>query len=437
MSERTTTKLWARRPGAGGSSSALWRSPNARRLLVISLIDSAGNGAFTSASVVLFSTVLGLSSVQIGQGIALGGALGLACSIAWGALADRLGARTVLIALQLWRAAGFVAYAFVGGFPAYLAVVVFVSIAERASPPVLLSFVTSAVGEEDRVRTAGALRSIRNAGFTLGALLASVALLFDGRAPLLAIVLGNAASFLIAVLLLRRIRLRDGGRPIRRPKGAAVERVLRRPAFLGATAMSGVLSIHRSLLAVGLPLWIVTRDLAPRSLISILIAVNTAMVVVLQVRLTRPTEKPDGAQRVLRWTGWLLLLFCALLALTEVDLPGGELSTVAVLVLAAVTLTFAEMWQASGAWALSLALSPESARGRYLAVFNLGPSLLDIVGALLLTAWVLAAGGIGWLVLGVVLAAAGQLAGPVARWAERERAATEVEKAAAGGPPAG
>jgi hypothetical protein len=405
--------------------NSLWRVPNARRLMVVSIIDSAGNGAFTAASVVLFTTVLRLTPTQIGQGLAIGALIGLSCSVLWGALADRIGVRKVLISLQLWRAAGFVAYAFVQNFAGFVAVVVFLSLAERASQPILLSVVTSAVDDADRVKTAGALRSIRNAGFTLGALIAAVVLLLPGRVSMLVVVLGNASTFAIAAYLLRRVRLRPETIPVRKPKGAGRDLIRRRPAFLVVTALAGLLSIHRQILAVGVPLWIVTHQLAPQSLIAVLIGTNAVLVVVLQVRMTRGTEDANGASRALRRSGWLLLAGAALLAATHENMTGAPWSAGALLVLATLALTFGEMWHASGSWGLSLLLSPAASRARFLAVFNLGFSAVDVSGAFILAVLVLPAGPVGWLTLGGVLALVGQATPLAARWAERERIAHE------------
>ncbi len=398
-----------------------WTSPNARRLLIVSIIDATGNGAFTSASVVLFSVVLDLSAAQIGRGLALGAFVGLFSSVLWGTLADRIGVRTVLLSIQLWRAAAFVGYAFIHDFTGYVAIAVFLGLAERASPPILLSFVTSAVGEQNRVKTAGALRSIRNAGFTLGALLASLALLSPGRTSLMCVVLGNAASFIVAAALLRGIVLRGPQKPVRKAKGEAPDRVRTRPAFLAATVLTGVLSMHRFILSIGLPLWIVSRHLVPKPMVSVLVAVNTVLVVVLQVRMTRATDDAHGSARALRNAGWMLFCCALLMVAADGHLPIAPWTAGAVLVVATLALTFAEMWQAAGAWGLSLVLSPEASRTRFLSVFNLGTSLLDVAGPFIVTALVLPAGRTGWVVLGAALLVAGLLSPTVGRWAERER----------------
>jgi MFS family permease len=406
----------------------LWASPNARKLLVVSLIDSAGNGVYVSAGVVLFSIVLHLSSTQVAQGFSVGAMVGLTLSVWWGSLADRLGVRNVLTSLQVWRAVGCAAFIFANNFGTYVAIVVFLGIAERASPPILLAFVTSALGQSNRVKIAGTLRSVRNAGYTVGALGASLALISPGRTSMAVVVLSNSASFVFAAITLRRMPLTEEAKPLgrRARRRNASLKIGRRPAFLVTTALTGLLSIHRQILSIGLPLWIATRKLAPTSVVGVLVAVNTVLVVVLQVRMTKKSEEALGAARVLRLAALALLAFAGLLAVSLVQMPYRPWSTIGVLVVATILLTLAEMWQAAGAWGLSLALSPAAARSRFLSVFNLGSSALDVTGALMLTAWVLPASWTGWLVLGGVLALTGLLAPPVARWAERERERTEA-----------
>lgn len=408
-----------RLPGLGRD---LWRTGNARRLLVMAIVDSVGTGLYTTASVVLFSVVVHLTPPQIGRGIAIGAFLGLGTSIVWGRLADRIGVRPILMSIMVWRGLAFAGYAFVHDFAQYLLVATFLGLADRASPPIMLSFATSAVGERDRVSLASALRSIRNAGFTVGALLASLALLDPGRLALIAVMLGNAASFFVAATLASRIKPTEPPRPVRKRKDKAADRVRTRPAFLAAAAIAGLLSVHRFVLSVGIPLWIVTRSLAPKSTVSLVLAVNTVLVVLLQVRVSRSADDVPGAGRALMASGGMLLVCTVGLVVAARDLPGGVWTRVGFIMAAAVCLTFAEMWQAAGMWGMSLRLSPEASRSYFLSVFNLGTSVLDVSGALIITALVLPAGSVGWIGLGVSCALVGAASPAVARWAQREHA---------------
>jgi MFS family permease len=402
-------------------TGTLLTNPIGRRLAAVSLVDSAGSGAYVTAGVVLFHEVLGLSSAQIGKGFAAASIVGMVISIWWGGLADRVGVRTVWVTLQLWRAAGCVALIFVRDYPHYVAALIFLGIAERASQPIMLLFLTRAVGEQERVRMAGAVRAVRNAGYAAGAALSALALIAPSHRSLAVVVLCNAVSFVFAAFMLWSVPLREPAVRLRGGGRTDGESVRHHPAFLAATVLSGVLSIHRQILAVGLPLWLVTRKIAPSSTVSILAVVNTVMVVLLQVRFVRNTETAQGAALVLRRAGWALAALSALVAASVVSLPGRPYSMIVLLLTAVMALTVAEMWQAAGAWGLSFALSPPKARGRFLSVFNLGPSAQDVVGALLLTSLVLPHGAVGWLLLGVLLLICGLAAPRVARWGATER----------------
>jgi dipeptide/tripeptide permease len=191
-------------------------------------------------------------------------------------------------------------------------------------------------------------------------------------------------------------------------------------------ALSGLISVHRSLLAVGLPLWIVTRTSAPHSLVTLLIGMNTVLVMLLQVRFASTANGLSEAAHAVRRAGVALLLFSALISFSA-QVQGWL--TVGVLVAATVALTTGELWHSAGAWGLSLALAPQQARGRFLTVFNLGATVLDITGAVIVTFLVLPAGDAGWLALGGLLTIAGFLAVPATRWAAHEVALAPVEPA--------
>jgi hypothetical protein len=141
--------------------------------------------------------------------------------------------------------------------------------------------------------------------------------------------------------------------------------------FMLFTVADGVLSLHDSVLVVLLPLWVATQTAAPISIVSVLLAVNTVLTVLLQVYVTRFAESPARALR---------------------------------LVSAAV-------------WNLSYELAPEPARARYLGAFSLGATSQRVIGPVLMTAVVLPLGRTGWLLLAVLFA----LAAPVVRMAGRPR----------------
>jgi MFS family permease len=401
----------ARRPGLGAGGSR-------RKLVAVALVDSFGSGMYVSASVVLFTTVLGLSAARIGEALALGSMAGLGLMVPWGMAADRFGAKRILIALMLWRGAACAALAVVHGFAQFLIVIVATGAAEKACPALTLAVVAGGLSQEDQTRAAAGIRSARNAGFGLGALAATGALLTSPSVAYTVVVATNTVSFATAVLLLRRVAQPTRTAP-RTPKAQnSRTAVRRRPAFLLCTVLSGIVSIHRTLLFVALPLWIHREPRLPLSAVTAAVAANTVLVVFLQVRVAKRTPGVGRAGRMLRRAA-LVLGACGL----ALAVPTGRLTlpTVAVLLAAVVLLvTLAEMLQAAASWALSLGLAPTAARSRFLTVFNLGPSLMDAVGVVLITDVVLPHGAVAWAGLAVVVAAAGLATPAAVRRAELE-----------------
>lgn len=411
------------------AATALWPSGSAaRRLSVIALIDSVGTGIYLGGSVVLFTSIVGLSPAEVGQGLALAGAVGLAASLAWGAVADRVGPRATLVALNLLRALGFAGYLAVDGFSGFLVVTVYLGLLEKAMPPVTMAVVSAALEEDRRVHTLALLRSMRNVGLTVGTLASSLALLAPGRLGLMVVMSLNALSFVVAGLLLMRVRLLHRPTTALRPRGGWVM-IVRRPRFLILALLNGVLSLHLAVLSVGLPLWVVAQQDVPTAVVPLLIAVNTVLAVALQVRFSRGCESPVAAGVALRRAGISLVLLAGLLAVSG-QLP--MLASIAALAAAVLALTAAELWQSAGGWGLALSFAPAAAQGRGLSVFTLGSAAVEALGVLLLGAVVVSAGSAGWWVLAAVFALATLFAVPVTRAAGKEFVRTETAHQAVG-----
>jgi len=256
-----------------------------------------------------------------------------------------------------------------------------------------------------RVRTMGLLRAAKNLSFTAGGLLAAALLTVGSPVAYQALVLANAASFVAVALIVSRLPLLAGTRP---PRVAAWWRLpsLRDRRWLGLAGVNGVLCLHNSLLMVGIPLFILTRTSAPRSLVALLFVVNTVLVVLGQVRIGRATERA-GAIRGFRITGLVLALACLVLVPAE---RIGTAAAIAVLLVAAIVLTVGEMAQSAVAWDVSFVLAPAARQAEYLTVFNLGTTLESVAGPLIVPAIIGQAGFAGWPALAAVFLGAGLLA---------------------------
>jgi MFS family permease len=406
--------------------SLSWRAyvpatPGGRAFAFISLVNAVGTGLYLAASAVFFVRSVGLTAAEVGAGLAISGVAGFLTTVPIGAAGDRFGAKRTLIALQLWRAAGFVVLCFVHGVVGFTLVSCCLAAAEAATQPMTQAVASATVAGGDRTRTMAIIRTVRNAGFSLGALLAAPLLAADSVWMYRAIVLGTAAAFVSSALMLTRLRIDGDGGGVRRENGAVPRKVgpltavrrFRDWRYGLLTALNGVLNLHVTILSVGIPLWALQATELSAGLLPALVLINTLMSIALQVPVARGAEREGGAARALRLGGVAMTLCC--LALAAAGGPGSGWGAAAVLAVACVLLTFGEMWQATGGWELSYDFAPEEQKGVYLSVFSLGGTAQRIAGPALITSVVIAAGPAGWAVLAAVFCAAALLVTPVTR----------------------
>ncbi|MFR0352422.1 MFS transporter [Streptomyces sediminimaris] len=370
------------------------------RLAAAALVQSLGIGLFMASSVAFFTRQVGLTANQVGVGLAGAGAVALAVSLFSGELADRYGARNVLAVLYAARAACCVTYAFVTSFWQFLGVTLLAVAVDRAAPPVLQALVAGSVPvQRERTRVLATINVVRNVGLGVGAMAAGAALVRD---TLLAyqLTLGTIGlAFLGGAALV--LRVRESGRPA---AGERARWALPYPRYLALTGLNFLLTFFDALLLVAMPVWVLEHTDAPRVTVSVLFALNTGLVVVLQIPVSRFA---DGLRRTSR------LLACAGAVLAAAGLcfaaAGGASGWVAIgwLGAAVVALSLGEVMANSAGWELSIALAPVPERGRYLAVFNLGLSAERVLGPVVVTGLLLGSGRLGWVGAAVVFLFAG------------------------------
>ncbi len=389
-------------------------------LVVVGLIDSTGTGLFIAGAAVFYTRGAGLSIAEVGIGLTVAGLCGLVALTPLGMLADRVGPRPAAVLLHFWRAAGFVAFAFVHDFATFLVAAVIVGIPARAVDPVNQMFVDRHIGKELRTRVMAAFRVVANVGFTLGALLATAIIAIGTRPAFLAIVLGDAVTFVLAGILLARVPLMADHAPARRTvRGWPTS--LRQGRFLAVAALHAVFVLHIPLLSIGIPLWITQHTSAPPLVVGPLIVLNTLLVILLQVRLSRGTETREGGVRALRLAS-LSLAGCA--AVVAFSGETGPVLTVVLLAAGMVLLTLGELYQVAGGVSVSYDLAPRERQGEYLAVFSLGTAAMYTVGPALVTIGVVERGVAAWLGLAAVFLVAGFFVRPAV-----EAAAAQIEQA--------
>ncbi|MFD0116851.1 MFS transporter [Streptomyces sp. NPDC058320] len=385
-----------------------------RALIAASFVNRVGNGLFNAASVLYFTLVVGLPAVQVGAALTIAGVVGLCAGIPGGHLADRRGARTIMMLALAVQAVSMSALLAVENWAALTAIATVDRIAAAAGGAAWGALVAR-VGVDRPALFRAKLRTFVNLGVILGTVGAGLALAADTRGAYVALILGNAASFALCALLLFLVP--------RYPVLAAPPQQHRwiaftdRP-FLTFTALYGAMGLQYPVVSLLLPIWISEHTEAPRWTVAALFAVNSAFCVLMQTRIGSRIETPHDGGRAFRTAGLSFLISCPMMALAAYT----PVWAAAAFVLAAIFVhSLGEVWESSAGFALGFGLAPDHAQGQYQGLLGLGFSAGQALAPAILTTVVLGLGTAGWLVLASFFAALGAAGPPLARWGVRTR----------------
>lgn len=396
-----------------------WSGAQLRYLIALA-VNSLGNGVFMTLSAIYFVRFGSLSTLGVGVTLGIASVGGLLIGPYLGHLSDRHSPKRLYAMLLGVQALGVLLYVLTTGLP--LAVLVFlVAIAERGAAAARGALVAQLAEKDERVRLRAFARSTTNATAAIGAAAGGLVLATSSRGWFVAGLLFDAATFLVASLLVTTIACAAPAlpTPVRSPEkahGSSFGAAWRNRGFVLVTILNGILLLHASMLTLGVPLWIHRSQGAPLWLISVFTLINMLGVVFLQVPASKSVTDLRSGRRVSRRAGLCLTASAVCIASS-----GGQFTWLSGLLLLAGALLHlgGELWQSASAWAFSYDLAPEESLGEYQGVFNSGMDLAMMISPVIF-AFVVVQGIIGWLVLAALFLVV-SIAMPFAvRYAEKE-----------------
>jgi MFS family permease len=393
---------------------AWWQTP-VGPIYLAALVLSFGRGAWFACWAMFFIRSVGLTTAEFGIGITAAGLVGMLAGGPFGYLADRVGAREMLIGLGTLQGLAILSYIFVHSFWAVVLVTCVMVAAERSTPGIRIAVISGLTSGPDRLQSISTTRVMTQGGIVVGAILGAVVLSADNRAGYLAlIVFYGGVNLAFAALLLRVPHVESlKDRKVKRKVLVTKDR-----PFLLITLLNGLLTLNWGMLDSGVPLWITTHTGASPWVMGVLMGGNAAIIVVFQNRVTRAGATVRGAGRLGLWSGLVLAASCLVFAGSY---HGTGAVVITVLIVAAAVHVVGELFFVGSGFGLSVGLTPEDAHGEYQGMFSTGQAaammLAPAVMTLLLVEW----GVGGWFALAAIYLLAGVGTVLASRWALRRR----------------
>ena len=383
-----------------------------RTLTKATLANTIGNGLYYTVQVIFFTKSVGLSGHEVAIGLGIAAAVGLVVAVPAGHMADRRGPRNLSAVSLVLEGAAMAAFVLVHTFAAFVLVSVVGSLFASSSASLRGALMSRFGVGEERVRTRAYQRSVTNLGMSFGMVFAGVALAVGTRDAYVAMVLANAATFVVSAYFVTKLPGLEptnvGSSGVREPMWA----VLRDRRYLMASGLNGIFWIHFAVQSVGLPLWIIDHTSAPHWWVALLLIMNTTMVILLQVRLSRGSGDLVAAARAFRRSG--LLVAVAFLCYGAAEGVNVVVAS-GLLVIGMALHTFGELYSSGASWGIGFGMAREDLQGQYQGAYSLGRSFSGVLGPLVVITIATSSSRLGWVVLAVTFVVVGAAFPPLVR----------------------
>lgn len=368
-----------------------------RRFVTAIIADTVGSGLFMPITLLYFLAMTDLSLVQIGSALSLSALLTMPGAFVIGSLVDRFGPRRMMLIGNLVQAVGMMAYLWADSL---LAVAMWTTLLNLGRQSFWGSFgnvVTAISAPGEREVWFGFLQAVRNLGYSVGGVLAGIALQIGTDLAYQTVVVVNAVTFVVAFFLLLDVPDHRVAMAADAPlEGWGV--VLRDRAYLRLVMGQMGFVAGMMVLNFALPVYVAETIDLPGWVVGAIFTVNTALVGLGQGLVVR---RMAGQVRA-RMMGLAQVVFVASYAMFVV---AGWLPVWLAIVVMLVGVSVYTLGELAGGPVLSATAAeaaPDHLRGRYLGLFQLSWGLGGAVAPVTFT-WLLAHGEATlWWVLTVV-----------------------------------
>jgi MFS family permease len=294
-----------------------------------------------------------------------------------GALADRMGRKSMILSGLVISALSSLSIALVPSIEWFYLLVVFVGLFSNLGGPARQAMVADLLRPEKRAQGYSILRVIMNLSITIGPAIGG---LLAARSYLLLFLSDATISILVAIFILRAL---PETRPMRMEKSGEEEslfqtfkgygRVLRDRFYLSFIFGGILLMLVYMQMNTTLPVYLRDVHQISEQGYGLILSLNAGLVVLFQFFVTRKVDHRPPMLMMALGTAFYVVGFSMY----------GFTSTYPLFLLAMVIITIGEMIVAPVGQALVARMAPEDMRGRYMAIYGYTFTVASMTGPLL------------------------------------------------------
>lgn len=373
-----------------------------RKLTFANFINTFGNGMFHTVGIIYFSFTVGIGAQKVALAFTIGAAVSLAISVPAGHFADRYSPKLIGIVSFLLQGVILGAQIFTRSWHMFTILLCLEYFVERFGQNARMSYIARIGEGQQRVEARAYMRAVTNLGIGSGTLVAGIALAINTPTAYKTMIALDALTFIFAAVAYTRV---PNVAPTLEKHEGFDWSVLKDHRYLIATALNGGLTLHFLIQNVAIPVWVVKETNAPRWWISAIMVLNTAAIVLFQVRTSKSAKDLKVASKQFQQASFYVAIACLIYAMSH----GVNAVLASIILLLGMAVHIAgELVGSNASWMIAMDLADERRQGVYQGLWGMGFGLTDMIGPSVLVALVIGVGQLGWVVLAIWFVLIGQ-----------------------------